>query len=765
MRSLFTIAIVGLILFALPGVAIFAADLAGYEVEVNGWLESRFSVSHHVAVTLPAAMVLFCVPPLIILLYFLRLRRKPISVSSTYLWKKSIEDLHVNRLMQWLRRNVLLLLQLLGAFALIYAALGPRLHGSVTGGRYYILLVDNSASMSATDIVPDRLAWAKLQAIREIEAATDGDFGMVIAFNSTAEILQSYTNDRGALKAAVAQIQPTRKPTRIDEALGLAASLANPEKSSENEATAPANPEPGKERTYVPIEGISADVHLYSDGKFPSPDFALANLNLNYHTPPGANPKSTSNNLAIARIDIDRGWQKAPPDDAENAVDDPTPSVNDRDADDTTKLTVAVTVRNYRAVVADKLKVRLELLDGDGELRKSYSRTLRLNSKTEQAVRGKTVYFYLPDVPEGSDVILHAKLEAANDIFLLDDEAWAVLGIVRKAKILVVSPDNNFLLRAVLDSPAQKKIANVTYLPPSVLTDAKRYLAPARDGKWDLVIFDRCGPDTEDRMPSANTLFIGYPPPPFLPTGTDARSVLPVKFPSVQGTLDRHPIVQNLRGLYDIGIDESFRLPELPGGTLKLMEAANGHVLLAGIPRRSFTDLILCFAILTADEKWNTRWPLEPSFVLFLRNIVMNLGNVRDAGHEDPTLPGQEKVLHPGGVKQITVQKPSGLRKSFERGTRPDFAFTDTTEIGIYTATWTDGNGDNATHRFAVNLFPEGPHDESDLAPINEVKIGAQTIVADKPRKQPRDLWKLAVIAGLIVLMAEWWIYNKRVQI
>ena len=42
MRSLFTIAIVGLIVFALPGVAIFAADLAGYEVEVNGWLESRF---------------------------------------------------------------------------------------------------------------------------------------------------------------------------------------------------------------------------------------------------------------------------------------------------------------------------------------------------------------------------------------------------------------------------------------------------------------------------------------------------------------------------------------------------------------------------------------------------------------------------------------------------------------------------------------------------------------------------------------------------
>ena len=44
---------------------------------------------------------------------------------STFLWKKSIEDLHVNRLIQWLRQNVLLLLQLLVLLTAIYAVLGP----------------------------------------------------------------------------------------------------------------------------------------------------------------------------------------------------------------------------------------------------------------------------------------------------------------------------------------------------------------------------------------------------------------------------------------------------------------------------------------------------------------------------------------------------------------------------------------------------------------------------------------------------------------
>ena len=44
----------------------------------------------------------------LLLLYFLKLRRQSMTVSSTFLWKKSIEDLHVNSLFQWLKKNFLL---------------------------------------------------------------------------------------------------------------------------------------------------------------------------------------------------------------------------------------------------------------------------------------------------------------------------------------------------------------------------------------------------------------------------------------------------------------------------------------------------------------------------------------------------------------------------------------------------------------------------------------------------------------------------------
>ena len=38
-------------------------------------------------------------------------------------------------------------------------------------------------------------------------------------------------------------------------------------------------------------------------------------------------------------------------------------------------------------------------------------------------------------------------------------------------------------------------------------------------------------------------------------------------------------------------------------------------------------------------------------------------------------------------------------------------------------------------------------------------------VQAGEGRDQPRELWKWAVLAGLIVLLLEWYIYNRRVYV
>ncbi|MGC3966131.1 MAG: BatA domain-containing protein [Pirellulales bacterium] len=71
--------------------------------------------------------------------YFLKVRRKPVLVPSTYLWRRTIQDNRVNALWQRLRRSILLLLQLLAVLAAAVALLRPR--GAVpfcaAGGTYF----------------------------------------------------------------------------------------------------------------------------------------------------------------------------------------------------------------------------------------------------------------------------------------------------------------------------------------------------------------------------------------------------------------------------------------------------------------------------------------------------------------------------------------------------------------------------------------------------------------------------------------------------
>src|SRR5512146_1689716 len=84
--------------------------------------------------------------PLLLVLYFLKLRRREVPVSSTLLWKRAVQDLQVNAPFQRLRRNLLLFLQMLILLALLLALARPVMNYSPGAGKLAVILIDRSAS-------------------------------------------------------------------------------------------------------------------------------------------------------------------------------------------------------------------------------------------------------------------------------------------------------------------------------------------------------------------------------------------------------------------------------------------------------------------------------------------------------------------------------------------------------------------------------------------------------------------------------------------
>jgi hypothetical protein len=748
-RAWFPLALIGLLLLALPGMILLILYLLNLDGPINNWLREHGRFTYEVAIAPEhwwAVVLLLLAPFLLVLLYFLKLKRKPLHVPSTFLWKKSIEDLHVNSLLQWLRENVLLLLQLLVILFLIYAIIRPRFHSREDMRDRFILLIDNSASMSAADVQPNRLDLAKQEALKEIDARRDTDYGMIIVFNSSAEILQSFTNDRGLLRRAVESITPTQRTTRIEEALSLADSLANPNRSADDE-NAP--------RPVTPIQGTPTEVHVFSDGQFPDlPDFALDNLNLVLHTIGDTGPDG-HDNVGIVSF---------------SAV---------RDDNDPGRLRVFIRVLNFRLEPAE-VTVQLEAtLNGrplDEPLREKLSlqackveRPEPGKGKERQAVQltpgERATDFVLVGVEEGANVVLHAKLLDVHDKFPLDDEAWLTVGLVRKARVLVVSPRDDATSRTkplgAFFGPgavATHKIATVSYLAPGELGSEEKYLRPAREGAFDLVVFDRCAPAKEEQMPQANTFFIDAVPPPW------KRADMPrLENPPLKGWMNKHPLMRYLTGLNDIGIVEAFRFdlkdPRVPPRTPRLLEAGRDVALMFALSRQSYTDVVMTFALINDQGHYVTNWGWHASFPIFLRNLLYVLGNVSDSSGDENVQPGEVKVLRPDvAVKEIQVIDPARKKEDLKRGTRPDFTYGKTDRVGVYEVHW-DGT---LRRNFAVNLLDAG---ESDIAPRREVRIGRDKIAAEETYQQPRDLWKWVVVAALLLLLLEWYVYNRRVYI
>ncbi len=567
-------------------------------------------------------LVLAAIPPAIVLLYFLKLKRQPLEVPSTYLWQRSIEDLHVNSIWQRLRQNLLLLLQVLLVLLAILALLRPGWRGSKLLDSRLIFLVDNSGSMSATDVLPTRLEEAKRQIGEIIDQMDSGAVAMIVSFSDSARVEQSFTDNRRLLKRQLEAITPTNRTTRLNEALRVAAGLANSRGSVESDGQPAA-------------EGLPATLYIYSDGKFPDVEnFTLGNLK----------PIFVPIGLADCR-------------------------------------NVGITAFSTKAVEgkADRLQA-FARLENFGPVEVSTDVELFLDDalKEAEAVTIKPgeaagVVFDLADVHSG---VLRLKTGAGGDL-KLDDEAWAAVNPPQRGKTLLVTPGDD-ALQLALETPAAGELAEVSIAGPEVL-DTKEYQQSAAAGVYQLVIYDQCQPK---EMPQANTLFIGRVPP----TGGWAmgEKIVSPQIVDVDNAHPLMQLVDLGNVKFAEGAPlkappgSSVLFDSSAGPLLAIAPREGFEDAVLGVEIVSTDEKGSRYA--------NTDWPIRLSFPVFILNTLEYLAAGRETSGRASIQPGQPVVLRSDAKSDhLTVVTPGGKSVELDRGEFSGFHFSDTDDLGTYT--------------------------------------------------------------------------------
>lgn len=680
--------------------------------------------------------VLAAVPPAILALYFLKLKRVPLEVPSTYLWLKSIEDLRVNSLWQRLRKSLLLLLQLLVVALAILALLRPGWQGTdLTGGRL-IFVVDNSASMSTEDATVEgeadeqsRLDAAKRHVAGLIDQMERGMTAMIISFAGEPTVVQQFTDNTRLLRERLATIEPTAGRTDLLGALELADGLANPAALSVQEGA----PEVDL------VEAEPATLFIFSDGRFGDvEDFALGNLDPVY-VPLGS---PATGNLAITAVETRR---------SEALVG---------------QLQAFVQAANYSDKPIDAV---VELRRG-GRL---------LDARRLSIAAGETVGATLPigEASPASGGSLEVRLaddvlRVAGDRLPIDNTAYAAVNEARSGRVLLVTT-GNIAVEQALTTGRVDRLGDVVIEAPSFL-ETEAYERQAAAAAYDLIVYDRCAPES---APRASTVYLGeLPPGDAWRGGPEAAPDNPPATTTAPQVIDwnrSHPLLAHIElGNFDI-VDT--RLLDPPGGAAALIDSSEGPIA-AIAARDGYEDVVVGFPILVEFDgqlQRNTDWINRHSFPTFWLNVLEYFVARQGVG-ERSVRPGEAVELRPRAPssKTVVVTSPSGRKETVRRRGEQPFVYRQTDEVGVYRV---EESGDQ-TQRFAVNLFDPKESDvrlrtgespeEDEASVIASLKIGNIDVAATAGATPARqELWRLLLLGVLALLALEWYIYHRRVYV
>jgi Ca-activated chloride channel homolog len=174
---------------------------------------------------LPLAGLALLTLPAIVLLYFLKVRRPEVRVSTLMFWRPYVADRQANAPWQRLRPSALLLLQLLAALVLALGLMRPGLIGAAGVDSTTVVMIDASPSMEATDVKPSRFGTAVDHAKALAGQLAPGQQMAVILLGDHAQLLAAPTGDSALLRSALDRARASGTAGDFAEAVSLANSI------------------------------------------------------------------------------------------------------------------------------------------------------------------------------------------------------------------------------------------------------------------------------------------------------------------------------------------------------------------------------------------------------------------------------------------------------------------------------------------------------------------------------------------------------------
>lgn len=179
----------------------------------------------------PANLGWLALMPVLLALYLMKLRRREVQVTASFLWRKAAKQTRVDSFFQRLRVNIFLLLQLLILGALVAGLARPYTLAPGQLAGQVLLLVDCSASMGASHEGSTRFEAARQKARQLVRQAPRGAELMLVALGAQARVLVPFTADRSRLLDELDRLQP--QDTEADLAavrpLAMSVTLSKPQ--------------------------------------------------------------------------------------------------------------------------------------------------------------------------------------------------------------------------------------------------------------------------------------------------------------------------------------------------------------------------------------------------------------------------------------------------------------------------------------------------------------------------------------------------------